>query len=100
MKTLTLLLVIMFQTTSVLAAGEPPDARRQAIQAALKNSGTELGSYTISTNKGQARTSVQCIDGYKFAIVAMAGNQASPGAAVDILQIYKNTDDKVIPAEC
>ena len=100
MKTLIVLLVVMFQATSTVAIAEESDARRQAIREALKSTGAELGSYTISVQKGQVRTSVQCIDGYKFAIVAMAGHQAAPGPAVELVQVYENDGDKMIPAKC
>lgn len=100
MKNLSVMLLIMFLAGVTFAASEQSDARRRVIQEALKSSGTELGSYTISVQKGQVRTSVQCIDGYKFAISAMAGHQAAPGPAVYLVQVYENNGNKVVPAKC
>ena len=82
---------------TLTASASEPTKRRMGIEGDIQNTGSELGSYTFIANKGQVKTSVQCIDGYKFAIVAMVGHQSAPGPAVDIIQIYNSGS---APAKC
>lgn len=99
MKNLFVLIIVLLQAATTSAAGES-DVRHPAMQNPIENSGSELGSYTFTSQKGQVKTSVQCIDGYKFAVVSMVGHQSTPGPAVDIIQIYESSAQSAIPAKC
>lgn len=99
MKCFFVFVIALLQAATVFAAGET-DVRHPAMQNPIENTGTELGSYTFTSQKGQVKTSVQCIDGYKFAIVAMVGHQSTPSPAVDIIQIYESGAQPAAPAKC
>lgn len=99
MKYLFVFIIALLQTAT-LSAIDTGDVRHPGMQNPVENTGAELGSYTFTSQKGQVKTSVQCIDGYKFAIVAMVGHQSTPGPAVDIIQIYESGAQPAAPAKC
>ncbi len=62
--------------------------------------GSELESYTFTTRKGEVKSAVQCLGGYKFAVISSVGHNAAPQPAVSIIQIYEDLKGRVVPARC
>lgn len=100
MKNKLLPLLIGAYVTLAMPSFATDDERMRVIKDTLKNSGHELGSYTITARKGQARTSVQCIDGLKFAVVVIIGHQSAESPSADIVQVYENRGQGNEPARC
>ncbi len=90
----------------VLLLGTVPgfadDPRIRQFQDSLPsiNTGSELESYTFSSRKGEVKSAIQCLGGYKFAVISSVGHNAAPQPAVNIIQVYDDLAGRVVPAKC
>ncbi|MEZ0121297.1 MAG: hypothetical protein AB9Q22_04450 [Candidatus Reddybacter sp.] len=93
-----LLVVLLLGATSGFAG----DPRVRLLEDSLSsiNTGSELESYTFSTRKGEVKSAIQCLGGYKFAVVSSVGHKAAPQPAVSIIQVYEDLKGRVVPARC
>lgn len=84
------------------APGLASEIRARNIGAKLPaaNTGEELESYTYSSHKGEVKSSIQCLGGYKFALVSALGHSAAPEPAVTMIQVYEDLKGRVVPAKC
>ena len=80
-------------------AGDPR-VRQLEDNMASTNTGSELESYTFSSRKGEVKSSIQCLNGYKFALVSSVGHNAAPQPAVSIIQVHEDLKGRVVPARC
>jgi len=85
-----------------VAPGYAGDPRVRQLGDSLSptNTGRELESYTFSTRKGEVKSAIQCLGGYKFAVVSAVGHSAAPEPAVSIIQIHEDRKGRVVPAKC
>lgn len=95
---LLLLSALLFCGASSFAGD--PRIRVMADSLPSANTGSELESYSFSTRKGEVKTSIQCLGGYKFAVVSSVGHNAAPQPAVMIIQIQEDVTGRVVPAKC
>ena len=93
------LLVLVLLLASPSFAGDPR-VRQLGDSLASKNTGSELESYTFATRKGEVKSAIQCLGGYKFAVLASVGHSAAPQTAVSIIQVYEDLKGRVVPAKC
>lgn len=77
-----------------------PRVRQLGDNMAVTNTGSELESYTFSSRKGEVKSSIQCLGGYKFALVSSVGHSAAPQPAVSIIQVHEDLKGRVVPARC
>jgi len=89
----------------LLLASEPgfasdPRVRQLGDSLSSINTGSELESYTFTTRKGEVKSAVQCLGGYKFAVVSSVGHNAAPQPVVSIIQVYEDLKGRVVPARC
>jgi len=94
---------VLFPVLLLAAApGFASDLRVRQLGDSLSstNTGSELESYTFSTRKGEVKSAIQCLDGYKFAIVSSVGHSAAPQPAVSIIQVHEDLKGRVVPARC
>ena len=77
-----------------------PRVRQLENNLSVENTGSELESYTFTTRKGAVKSAIQCLGGYKFAIVSSVGHNMAPEPAVSIIQVYEDVKGRVVPAEC
>ncbi|MBQ0721288.1 MAG: hypothetical protein KBT88_13970 [Gammaproteobacteria bacterium] len=80
-------------------AGEPR-VRQLGDSLSSVNTGSELESYTFTSRKGEVKSAIQCLGGYKFAVVSAVGHSAAPQSAVTIIQIHEDIKGRVVPAKC
>ena len=80
-------------------AGDPR-VRQLGDNMTATNTGSELESYTFSSRKGEVKSSIQCLGGYKFALVSSVGHNAAPQPAVSIIQVHEDLKGRVVPARC
>ncbi len=93
------LLVFVLLGASPGFSGDPR-VRQLGDSLASKNTGSELESYTFATRKGEVKSAIQCLGGYKFAVLASVGHSAAPQTAVSIIQVYEDLKGRVVPARC
>ncbi len=93
-----LFLVLLLGATPGFAS--EPRFRGMESRLSSANTGNELESYSFSTRKGEVKTSIQCLGGYKFAIVSSVGHNAAPEPAVTIIQVQEDIKGRVVPAKC
>lgn len=93
------LLVVLLLGAVPGFAGDPR-VRQLGDSLSSVNTGSELESYTFSTRKGAVKSAVQCLGGYKFAVVSSVGHKAAPQPAVSIIQVYEDLKGRVVPARC
>ena len=77
-----------------------PRSRYLEDNRVVTNTGSELESYTFSSRKGEVKSSIQCLGGYKFALVSSLGHNAAPQPAVSIIQVHEDRNGRVVPARC
>ena len=77
-----------------------PRVRQLGDNLSSINTGSELESYTFTTRKGEVKSAIQCLGGYKFAVVSSVGHKAAPQPAVSIIQVYEEIKGRVVPAKC
>ena len=97
------LVVAVFGVPNVLAGESESRIRnieRLSHKLVTDNRGKELESYSFSSRKGEVRSSIQCLGGYKFAIVSSVGHNAAPEPAVAIIQVQELVKDRIVPAKC
>ena len=85
---------------SVPAFASEPRVRPMSESLSSTNTGSELESYTFSTRKGEVKSAIQCLGGYKFAVVSAVGHNAAPEPAVSIIQVHEDVKGRVVPARC
>jgi len=93
-----LLVVVLLGATPGFASD--PRVRQLGDSLSSKNTGSELESYTFSTRKGEVKSAIQCLDGYKFAVISAVGHNAAPQPAVSIIQVHEEVKGRVVPAKC
>ncbi len=92
------LLILLFGGASAFAS--EPRVRQMSESLSSTNTGSELESYTFATRKGEVKSAIQCLGGYKFAIVSSVGHNAAPEPAVAIIQVQEDIKGRVVPARC
>jgi hypothetical protein len=85
---------------SGLSFATDPRVRQLEGSLSAANTGSELESYTFTTRKGEVKSAIQCLGGYKFAIVSSVGHNTAPEPAVSIIQVYEDIKGRVVPATC
>ena len=93
-----LLVLVLLGATSGFAGD--PRIRQLGDRLSSKNTGSELESYIFATRKGEVKSAIQCLGGYKFALLASVGHSAAPQTAVSIIQVYEDLKGRVVPARC
>ena len=93
-------LVVFLLFVSGLSFATDPRVRQLEDSLSATNTGSELESYTFTTRKGEVKSAIQCLGGYKFAIVSSVGHNTAPEPAVSIIQVYENVKGHVVPATC
>lgn len=94
-----ILLVVLLLTSGPGFAGDPR-VRQLGDTLSNVNTGSELESYTFATRKGEVKSAIQCLGGYKFAVVSSVGHNAAPQPAASIIQVYEDLKGRVVPARC
>lgn len=94
-----ILLVVLLLTSAPGFAGDPR-VRQLGDTLSSVNTGSELESYTFATRKGEVKSAIQCLGGYKFAVVSAVGHKAAPQPAASIIQVYEDLKGRVVPARC
>ena len=94
--------VLLMVSLLGVAPGFAGDPRIRQLEASLSsvNTGRELESYTFSSRKGEVKSAIQCLGGYKFAVVSAVGHSAAPQPAANIIQVYEDLEGRVVPATC
>lgn len=77
-----------------------PRVRQMGESLSSVNTGSELESYTFATRKGEVKSAIQCLGGYKFAVISAVGHNAAPQPAVSIIQVHEDMKGRVVPAKC
>lgn len=93
------LLVVLLLTAAPGFAADPR-VRQLGDSLSAVNTGSELESYTFTTRKGEVKSAIQCLGGYKFAVVSSVGHNSAPQPAVSIIQVYEDIKGRVVPAKC
>jgi len=93
------LLTVLLLAAAPGFAGDPR-VRQLGDSLSSVNTGSELESYTFSTRKGEVKSAIQCLGGYKFAVVSAVGHNAAPQPAVSIIQVHEDLKGRVVPARC
>ena len=96
--TLGIPVVLLLNTASSFALD--PRVRQMADVLPSANTGHELESYTFSSRKGEVKSAIQCLGGYKFALVSSVGHQGAPQPAASIIQVYEDLKGRIVPAKC
>ena len=95
----SVLLVALLLSATPGFAGDPR-VRQMGESLSSANTGSELESYTFATRKGEVKSAIQCLGGYKFAVVSAVGHNAAPQPAVSIIQVHEDVKGRVVPAKC
>ena len=95
----TVLLAVLLLGAAPGFAGDPR-VRQLGDNLSSINTGSELESYTFSSRKGEVKSAIQCLGGYKFAVVSSVGHKAAPQPAVSVIQVYEDIKGRVVPAKC
>ena len=93
-------LFVFLLLASELVFASDPRVRQLGDNLSSINTGSELESYTFTTRKGEVKSAIQCLGGYKFAVVSSVGHNATPQPAVSIIQVYEDIKGRVVPAKC
>ncbi len=93
------LVVVLLLASAAGFAGDPR-VRQLGDSLSSINTGSELESYTFATRKGEVKSAIQCLGGYKFAVLSSVGHKAAPQPAVSIIQVYEDIKGRVVPARC
>ena len=97
---LTLLPALLAMLLAAPGFANETRARNLSAKLASANTGEELESYIYSSHKGEVKSSIQCLGGYKFALVSALGHSAAPEPAVTMIQVYEDRKGRVVPAKC
>jgi len=91
--------VVLLLSAAPGFAGDPR-VRQMGENLSSANTGSELESYTFATRKGEVKSAIQCLGGYKFAVISAVGHNAAPQPAVSIIQVQEDVKGRIVPAKC